>query len=99
MRIARRPETGSHVVIWAGVALAALFPLALVQKLEYFLNARIIGRSVNASIWEMLLAMFTLESLFGLPGLAATPVLYACLKQELLAAGLVGTADQGAVSA
>ena len=86
-------------MIWAGVALAALFSLALVQKLEYFLNARIIGRSVNASIWEMLLAMLTLESLFGLPGLAAARVLYACLKQELLAAGLVGTADQGAVSA
>lgn len=72
------------------VAAASLLFLVLVHKLEYFLNAYIIGRSVNASIWEMLLAMITLESLFGLPGLVAAPVLYAYLKQELLAAGLVG---------
>jgi len=83
----------------AEAAMASLLFLVLVHKLEYFLNARIIGRSVNASIWEMLLAMFTLESLFGLPGLVAAPVLYAYLKQELLAAGLVGKADQGAASA
>jgi predicted PurR-regulated permease PerM len=83
----------------AKVALASLLFLVLLHKLEYFLNARIIGRSVNASIWEMLLAMFTLESLFGLPGLVAAPVLYAYLKQELLAAGLVGAADQEAANA
>jgi len=83
----------------AEAAMASLLFLVLVHKLEYFLYARIIGRSVNASIWEMLLAMFTLESLFGLPGLVAAPVLYAYLKQELLAAGLVGKADQGAASA
>ena len=72
------------------VAASSLLFLVLVHKLEYLLNAHIIGRSVNASIWEMLLAMITLESLFGLPGLVAAPVLYAYLKQELLAAGLVG---------
>lgn len=94
------------VVISLGISLevaaASLLFLVLVHKLEYFLNARIIGRSVSASIWEMLLAMFTLESLFGLPGLVAAPVLYAYLKQELLDAGLVGVAEaseQGAVGA
>ena len=83
------------------VAAGSLLFLVLVHKLEYFLNARIIGRSVSASIWEMLLAMFTLESLFGLPGLVAAPVLYAYLKQELLAARLVGLGrtDQGIVAA
>jgi predicted PurR-regulated permease PerM len=83
------------VVISLGVSLnvaaASLLFLVLVHKLEYFLNARIIGHSVNASIWEMLLAMFLLEGLFGLPGLVAAPVLYAYLKYELLAAGLVGS--------
>jgi predicted PurR-regulated permease PerM len=73
------------VVISLGVSLqvaaASLVFLIMIHKLEYFLNARIIGRSVGASVWEMLLAMFTLESLFGLPGLVAGPVLYAYLKQ------------------
>jgi predicted PurR-regulated permease PerM len=83
------------------VAAGSLLFLVLVHKLEYFLNARIIGRLVNASIWEMLLAMFMLEILFGLPGLVAAPVLYAYLKQELLAAGLVGSSrpDQGVTTA
>jgi predicted PurR-regulated permease PerM len=84
------------VVISLGVSLevatASLVFLVLIHKLEYFLNARIIGHSVSASTWEMLLAMFTLESLFGLPGLVAAPVLYAYLKRELLAVALVGTA-------
>ena len=87
------------VVISLGVspeiAAASLTFLVLVHKLEYFLNAHIIGSSVDASIWEMLLAMITLESLFGLPGLVAAPVLYAYLKQELLAAKLVGADDKG----
>ncbi len=72
------------------VAAASLAFLVLVHKLEYFLNARIIGHSISASIWEMLLAMIVMESLFGLSGLVAAPVLYAYLKRELLAAGLVG---------
>jgi len=72
------------------VAAASLLYLVLVHKLEYFLNAHIVGRSVDATVWEMLLAMFALESLFGLPGLVAAPVLYAYLKRELLAARLVG---------
>jgi predicted PurR-regulated permease PerM len=74
------------------IAVSSLIYLMLIHKLEYLLNARIIGQIVKASVWEMLLAMFALESLFGLPGLVAAPVLYAYLKQELLDAGLVGVA-------
>jgi predicted PurR-regulated permease PerM len=89
------------VVISLGVSLevaaASLAFLVLVHKLEYFLNARIIGRSVSASVWEMLLAMLLMESVFGIAGLVAAPVLYAYLKRELLDADLVGVVvpDQG----
>lgn len=71
------------------VALASLAFLVVVHKLEYFLNARIVGSQINARAWELLTAMLLMEALFGLPGVVAAPIVYAWLKQELKAAGLV----------
>jgi len=71
------------------VALASLVFLVVVHKLEYFLNARIVGARISAQSWELLLAMLTMEAAFGLPGVVAAPVYYAYLKQELIDAGLV----------
>jgi predicted PurR-regulated permease PerM len=65
------------------VALASLIYLMLIHKLEYFLNARIIGSHIEARAWELLTAMLVMETVFGLPGVAAAPVLYAYLKTEL----------------
>jgi predicted PurR-regulated permease PerM len=71
------------------LALASLAYLVVVHKLEYFLNARIVGRKIHASPWELLLAMLVMESAFGIPGLVAAPIYYAYLKDELAARGLV----------
>jgi predicted PurR-regulated permease PerM len=71
------------------VALASLVFLIVIHKLEYFLNARIVGSQIRASAWELLLAMLVMESAFGLAGLVAAPVYYAYLKEELTARGLV----------
>ena len=71
------------------VALGSLAYLVLIHKLEYFVNARIIGQRINAAAWELLLAMLVLEHLFGLSGLIMAPVLYAYLKAELTQAGWV----------
>ncbi len=71
------------------VALAALAFLVIIHKLEYFLNAKIIGSHINARAWELLAAMLTMESLFGIPGVIAAPVFYAYVKQELRDRGLV----------
>ncbi len=71
------------------VALASLVFLVLVHKFEYFLNARIVGSRISARSWELLLAMLVMEAAFGLPGVIAAPIYYACLKQELIDAGLV----------
>ncbi len=71
------------------VALASLVFLVVVHKLEYFLNARIVGARISAQSWELLLAMLVMEAAFGLPGVIAAPVYYAYLKQELIDAGLV----------
>lgn len=64
------------------VALASLVFLVLVHKLEYFVNARIVGTHINARAWELLLAMLFMERLFGPAGVVAAPVFYAWLKSE-----------------
>ena len=70
-------------------AAAALLFLITIHKLEYFLNAKIIGTQINARSWELLGAMLLMESLFGIPGVIAAPVFYAYVKTELTGAGLV----------
>ena len=50
------------------VAFASLVFLIVIHKLEYFLNARIIGSRIHARPWELLIAMLVMEAAFGLPG-------------------------------
>ena len=71
------------------LAISALVFLVVIHKLEYFLNARIVGGQINAKAWELLTAMLLMESVFGLPGLAAAPICYAWLKDELSSRGLI----------
>jgi predicted PurR-regulated permease PerM len=71
------------------VAIASLLYMVVIHKLEYFLNARIIGTQIQARSWELLIAMLVMESIFGLPGVIAAPVFYAYLKKELTDRGLV----------
>lgn len=72
-----------------GVAISSLGFLVVIHKLEYFLNARIVGAQISAKAWELLTAMLVMESAFGLPGLVAAPICYAWLKDELKQRGLV----------
>jgi predicted PurR-regulated permease PerM len=71
------------------IAMVSLIFMIVIHKLEYFLNARIIGSQINARAWEMLTAILVMETLFGMPGLVAAPVFYAYLKKELTDRGLV----------
>ena len=71
------------------VAVASLVFMVVIHKLEYFLNARIIGSQINARSWEMLTAILLMEALFGLPGAVAAPVFYAYIKKELMDRQLV----------
>jgi predicted PurR-regulated permease PerM len=75
--------------ISAYVAIAALVFLVVIHKLEYFLNARIVGTRIRAHAWELLIAMLVMEVAFGLAGLIAAPIYYAYIKQELTDAGLI----------
>jgi len=65
------------------VALVSLAYLIIIHKLEYFLNARIIGGHIRARAWELLIAMLVMEAAFGIPGLIAAPIYYAYVKDEL----------------
>ena len=69
--------------------LAALAFLLVIHKLEYFLNAKIVGGRIGAAAWETLLAILVMEAAFGIPGVVLAPVVYAWAKSELVARGLV----------
>ncbi|KIH85453.1 AI-2E family transporter [Pseudomonas batumici] len=78
---------GLSLSVW--VAAAALGYLMFIHKLEYFLNARIVGGQISAKSWELLMAMLVCEAAFGLPGVVAGPIYYAYIKSELKLAQLV----------
>jgi predicted PurR-regulated permease PerM len=71
------------------VAIGSLLFLIAIHKLEYFVNARIIGGQIRARAWELLLAMLVMEAAFGIPGVIAAPIYYAYIKYELSARGLI----------
>lgn len=71
------------------IAAASLVFLVVIHKVEYFLNARIVGSQIQARAWELLLAMLTMEAAFGLIGVVAAPIYYAYLKDELVSRELV----------
>jgi predicted PurR-regulated permease PerM len=64
------------------VAAGSLAFLVVIHKLEYFINARIVGIRIDARAWEILLWMLLMERLFGPAGVVAAPVFYAWLKAE-----------------
>lgn len=66
------------------VAVASLVFLVVVHKLEYYVNAKIVGNEIRTTIWEMLIVMLIFESVFGLVGVALSPVIYGYFKEELI---------------
>lgn len=70
-------------------AFSCLVFLIVLHKVEYFLNAKIIGGEIKASAWELLISMLIFEAIFGLIGLVAAPIVYAYVKQELIDKNLI----------
>jgi predicted PurR-regulated permease PerM len=79
------------ISLWVsfGTAVASLVFLILIHKLEYLLNAWIIGSQIGARTWELLLAMLAMGSAFGVPGVVAAPIFYAYIRRELMDLELV----------
>jgi predicted PurR-regulated permease PerM len=61
----------------------------VIHKLEYFVNARIIGTQIRSRAWELLIAMLVMEAAFGVAGVIAAPIFYAYLKDELKSRGMI----------
>ncbi len=70
-------------------AIAILVFMIVIHKLEYFLNARIIGSHINAKSWELLIVILVMETCVGMPGVIAGPVFYAYMKKELMEVNLI----------
>ena len=70
-----------------GIATLSLGFLVAIHKLEYFLNAHIVGRQIRTKAFELLAVMLLFEALFGLAGLVMAPIVYAYAKAEMRAAG------------
>ncbi|MFW2097064.1 AI-2E family transporter [Acinetobacter sp. ULE_I057] len=83
------------IIVMAGLTISvstagiALLYLIFIHKLEYFINAKIIGTKIHAASWEVLLAMLVFESFFGLAGLIVAPIFYAYIKLELKQAEMI----------
>lgn len=71
------------------VAAASLAFLVIIHKLEYFVNAKIVGTQIRARAWEILVAMLTMEAAFGIAGVVAAPIYYAYIKDELTSRGQI----------
>src|SRR5260370_807313 len=78
---------GLSVSIYA--ALFALIFLVVIHKLEYFFNARIVGSSIYARAWELLVAMLVMEVAFGISGVLIASFYYAYVIGELMDRTLV----------
>lgn len=71
------------------LAIISLAYLFIIHKLEYFLNARIIGSHIRARAWELLLVMLLMEATLGIAGLIVAPMAYAYFKDEFRDKGLI----------
>lgn len=65
------------------IAIIVIIYLVLIHKVEYILNAKIVGTKIHAGICELLIAMLFCETLFGVIGLVFAPIFYAFLKLSL----------------
>ena len=70
------------------MALSSLLFLIVIHKLEYFVNAHVMGTQIRERAWELLMAMLVMEAFFGISGLVAAPIYYAYLKNEFSAGNL-----------
>lgn len=71
------------------VAVASLIFLIVIHKLEYFLNAKIIGSHTKTKTWEILIVLFVFEHLYGVPGMVVGTVFYTYVKKEMQSKGLI----------
>lgn len=79
------------VIVAAGLTVSvqlAAFGLAylvVIHKLEYLLNSRIVGGSIDTPMWLTLVGLLAGEALMGVPGVLLAPALLHYAREELRA--------------
>lgn len=73
----------TSLVVSPWLALLSLAFLVGIHKLEYFLNAHIVGSRIRVPTYELLAVMLVLEAAFGIAGVVAAPIYYAWFTREL----------------
>jgi predicted PurR-regulated permease PerM len=73
----------TSLVVSPWLAVLSLAFLVGIHKLEYFLNAHIVGSRIRVPTYELLAVMLVLEATFGLAGVVAAPIYYAWFTREL----------------
>lgn len=71
------------------IAIYSLIFLVVIHKLEYFLNAKIIGLQIKSTLVELLLCYIVFETFFGIQGIILAPIIYAYIKAELSSLDLI----------
>jgi len=67
------------------IAALALAFLIVIHKLEYFLNSRIMGASINMPMWQTLLSILMGSIVMGFAGIMLAPAILHYIKSELQA--------------
>jgi predicted PurR-regulated permease PerM len=67
------------------LATIGLIYLIVIHKLEYLLNSRIVGVSIDTPMWMTLLGLVVGEALMGVPGVLLAPALLHYAREELRA--------------
>lgn len=65
------------------LATFGLVYLVVIHKLEYILNSRIIGGSIDTPMWMTLLGLVVGEAMMGVPGILLAPALLHYARAEL----------------
>lgn len=64
-------------------AIAMLFLLIIIHKLEYVIISKVMGSKSECSLIELLLVMLSFEWIFGVGGMILSPMIYIFVKQTL----------------
>lgn len=75
----------SGLTVSVQLATAGLIYLVVIHKLEYILNSRIVGGSIDTPMWMTLLGLVVGEAVMGVPGVLLAPALLHYAREELRA--------------
>ena len=73
------------LIVSVQLATVGLIYLVVIHKLEYILNSRIVGGSIDTPMWITLLGLVIGEATMGIPGVLLAPALLHYAREELRA--------------